>query len=84
MRTIDKIITKVNTTFGAPMGRGNKGTRPTTNNRIFKKNQITLFDCAVPMIEHGAYDRGGAYWGIGTQLRVCYTKDLTYIEFYRL
>jgi hypothetical protein len=42
-----------------------------------------IFDSAVPMSD-GAYDRGGAYWGIGKQLRVKYTKDLTYIKFYRL
>jgi hypothetical protein len=74
MRTIDKIITTVPCRFGAPMGRANVGTRPTD-----KK----VFDCAVPMID-GAYDRGGAYWGWGNQLRVSYTKDLSYVEFYRI
>lgn len=87
-RTIDKIITKVNGQYGAPMGRHNVGTRPVTiisgpNGRIFKKNQIKVYDCAVPMRGDGAYDKGGAYWGIGKQLRVAYTKDLSYIEFYR-
>lgn len=57
------------------MGRSNTGTAPTDGTRIF--------DRAVPMID-GAYDRGGAYWGIGPQLRVKYTRDLSYIEFYRL
>lgn len=48
---------------------------------------IKVFDCAVPM--NGAYDKGGAYWGLPSpgegmgQLRVSYTKDLTYINFYR-
>lgn len=88
MRTIDKIITKVNGKHGAPMGRYNVGTQPVTitsgpNCRIVKKNQIKVFDCAVPMID-GAYDKGGAYWGMGKQLRVRYTKDLSYIEFYRV
>jgi hypothetical protein len=87
-RTIDKIITKVNGTYGAPMGRSNKGTRPVTitsgpNCRIFKKNQVKIYDCAVPMSD-SAYDKGGAYWGMGKQLRVSYTKDLSYIEFYRI
>jgi hypothetical protein len=41
-----------------------------------------VFDCKVPMIDC-AYDKGGAYWGIGRKLRVSYTKDLSYIEFYR-
>ena len=81
MRTIDKIITKVNSQYGAPMGRPNVGHKP-----FSKKTKV--FDCAVPM--NGAYDRGGAYFGLPSsgkgmgQLRVSYTKDLTYINFYRL
>lgn len=75
MQTIEKIITKVNCMYGAPMGRGDVGTKPTD-----KK----IFDCAVPMSSDSAYDRGGAYWGIAAQLRVSYTKDLSYIHFYRL
>ena len=75
MRTIDKIITKVNGKYGAPMGRHNVGNdRPT---------DCKVFDCAVPMCDD-AYDRGGAYWGRGAQLRVRYTKDCTYIRFYRI
>ncbi len=89
MRTIDKIITKVDTRFGAPMGRCNVGSFPPTvvsgrNNRILKVNnkKNRVFDCVVPMSD-GAYDKGGAYWGLGRQLRVRYTKDLLFIEFYR-
>lgn len=74
MRTIDKIIHKVDTRRGAPMGRHNVGTRPTDKR---------VFDCRVPMPD-GCYDKGGAYWGIGAELRVSYTKDLSYIEFYRV
>lgn len=74
MRTLDRIIAPVNCKYGAPMGRNNEGNKPTD-----KK----IFDCAVPMVD-GAYDRGGAYWGLGRQLRVAYTKDLSYIHFYRL
>lgn len=107
MRTIDKIITKVNCKFGAPMGRPNKGENPIKepNMEAFKKqyshvkdtylfntlyvankrelNEKTpkVFDCFVPM--NGAYDKGGAYWGLGRPLRVSYTKDLSYINFYR-
>lgn len=88
MKTIDKIITKVNGQYGAPMGRANIGEYPHTvtsgkNCRIVKKNQKTVFDCRVPMCNDGAYDKGGAYWGIGKELRVQYTKDLSYIKFYR-
>ena len=36
----------------------------------------------VPLID-GAYDKGGAYWGFPDNLRVAYTKDLSYVEFYR-
>lgn len=74
MRTIDKIITKVDGKYGAPMGRHNVGTRPPT-----KK----VYDCMVPMPD-GCYDRGGVYWGLGKELRVSYTKDLSYINFYRV
>lgn len=86
MKTIDKIITKVSTKYGAPMGRHNKGTRPTLitsgkSNKIVKRNQITIFDCAIPLTS--GYDKGGVYWGIGDELRVSYTKDLSYVEFYR-
>lgn len=76
MRTINKIITPVCSTRA--LGRSNIGTRP--------KNK-KVFDCFVPMSNDGAYDTGGAYWGApihGTKpLRISYTKDLTYIRFYR-
>ena len=75
MRTIDKIITNVSGRYGAPLGRASVGKRPKDGTRIF--------DCAVPMDSSGCYDRGGVYWGIDSQLRVEYTKDLTYIHFYR-
>lgn len=71
--TIQKIITPVNTTYGAPIGRPNVGIRPVDQE---------IFDCRVPM--DGAYDTGGAYWGLGRSLRVSYTEDLSYIEFYRV
>jgi hypothetical protein len=73
-KTIDFIICDVNSSRGAPMGRENVGTRPEGKR---------IYDCAVPMIDL-CYDKGGAYWGIGRQLRVSYTKDLSYIRFYRL
>jgi len=69
MRTINKIITPA---YGK--GRKNVGSKPTD-----KK----VFDCLVPMNSEDAYDKGGAYWGRGKPLRVSYTKDLTYIKFYR-
>jgi hypothetical protein len=74
-KTIDRIITKVDSKYGSPMGRYNVGVRPVDGTKIY--------DCQVPMIGSGDYDKGGAYWGIGPQLRVAYTKDLSYICFYR-
>jgi len=74
MRTLNNIIYNANCSRGAPVGRASIGEKP-TNKRIY--------DCHVPMTADGAYDRGGAYWGIGKKLRVSYTKDLTYIHFYR-
>lgn len=87
--TISKIIHPVNCQYGAPMGRANVGTRPHTitsgkNCKIVKSNQPVIFDRVVPMSQDAGYDKGGAYWGIGSApLRVAYTKDMTYIEFYR-
>lgn len=81
LRTIDKIIYEVDGRRGAPMGRSNVGDCP--NNFPKHSEYKKVFDCAVPMSSCGAYDKGGAYWGIGKQLRVKYTKDLSYIKFYR-
>jgi hypothetical protein len=86
---IARVIPEVNTRYGAPMGRMNRGQQPETvtsgpNNRILKKNQVKIYDKRVPMSPCGAYDRGGAYWGIDRELRVRFTADLSYIEFYRI
>ncbi len=75
MRTIDKIITRVNCERGAPMGRSSFGVKP--------DNGTKVYDCAVPMSSDSAYDKGGAYWGLGQQLRVQYTKDISFVRFYR-
>jgi hypothetical protein len=84
---LSDIITPVSTKYGAPMGRPNVGQQPITvvsgrNGRIVKKNQIKVYDKRVPLTE--GYDQGGAYWGIGPELRVRFTKDLSYIEYYRI
>lgn len=91
-RTIDKIITKVNCKSGAPMSRLNVGSAPNPfvkglhgGKTVKKFRAVKVYDCLVPM--NGAYDRGGVYWGMALHgvkpLRVKYTKDLSYIEFYR-
>lgn len=84
---IAELIPPVNCFYGAPMGRPNVGNQPITivrgrNGRICKKDQTKIYDKRVPM--DGAYDEGGAYWGLGKELRVRFTKDLSYIEFYRM
>ena len=74
IRTIDKIITKVNCKYGSPMGRNSYGEKPIDKTRVY--------DCKIPLYD-GAYDKGGAYWGLPANLRVSYTKDLSYVRFYR-
>lgn len=77
-RTLDEIIYPVGLVGGgAPRGRCNVGTKPTDKTKVY--------DCYVPM--NGDYDKGGAYWGSNCHksgfMRVSYTKDLSYINFYR-
>lgn len=86
--TLAKIIVPVSGKYGAPMGRSNVGTELPIAAKVYS-GKVKSYDCAVPMCSCcGAYDIGGAYWGsnrmndIG-QLRVQYTKDLSFIRFYR-
>ena len=65
---------RLDTKFGAPMGRANVG---------FPPEDVRIYDRALPMCEPG-YDKGGAYWGIGPEMRVRFTADLSYVEYYRL
>lgn len=83
---LSEIITQVNCQYGAPMGRANVGSQPITitsgnNCRIVKKNQTKVYERKVNLID--GYDKGGAYWGYPNNLYVRFTKDLTYVEFYR-
>lgn len=86
---ISVLIPEVSGKYGAPIGRANVGTEPPTitsgpNCKVYKKNQVKVYDKRVPMCSCcGAYDKGGAYWGLGAQLRVRFTKDLSFIQFYR-
>lgn len=84
---LSSIITPVNTNYGAPLGRPNVGVQPITvirdNGRIVKKDQEKVYERVV-RLDNGGYDAGGAYWGLGSELRVRFTKDLSYIEFYRV
>lgn len=71
-KALTRILSPVNCQYGAPMGRANIGQAP---------KDKPILDSLVPLTE--GYDKGGAYWGSPGNLRVKYTKDLTYIEFYR-
>lgn len=70
-RTIDRIVYPVNSKYGAPMGRQGKGDKP--GGKVFD----------TPVILNEGYDKGGAYWGLPNNLRVKYTADLSYVQFYR-
>ena len=67
------IICDLNCKFGAPMGRSNAGEKP-NNQKVF---------CRRVPLDAGGYDKGGAYWGIGSPLYVEYSADGTYIKFFR-
>ena len=83
---LSEIITPVNCKYGAQMGRSNVGSEPVTttsgnNGRICKSHQVKVYQKRVPLVN--GYDQGGAYWGIGKPLHVRFTKDLTFIQFFR-
>ena len=83
---ISEIITQLNCTYGAPMGRPNIGKQPVTitsgkNCRIVKSNQVKVYTKKVQLID--GYDNGCAYWGFPNNMYVRFTKDLSYIEYYR-
>jgi len=85
---ITRVIPEVSGKYGAPMGRPDRDTRTTlgefSDGTIIKDDREPHYDKRVPMCTCcGAYDRGGAYWGIGAQLRVQFNRNLTYIHFYR-
>jgi hypothetical protein len=84
---LSDIITNVSTKYGAPLGRRNIGSQPVTvirgkRGRICKKDQVKVYEKRVPLMD-GGYDRGGAYWGTPSNLYVRFTKDLSYIEYFR-
>ena len=72
----DSIICMVDSRRGAPMGMANIGDRKSVKGqRIYCRK--------VPLTHDGAYDKGGAYWGIGYPLYVEYTLDKSYVRFFR-
>jgi hypothetical protein len=78
------VLEKLDGKYGAPMGRGNVNDCPliTDENGIEYTEPGKTFDRRIELDGQG-YDKGGAYWGRGTELRVTYNQDLTYINFYR-
>jgi hypothetical protein len=69
------VLSPVDCTRGAPMGRSNHGEKPEGKRKVCRK--IDLHD--------GDYDKGGAYWGYvpGHPLYVEYDDSLDYIRFFR-
>jgi hypothetical protein len=78
------IFTKAYSKYGASMGRCDINTcnKQIVNGKVMYEIG-KLFDRAVTLYEYGCYDKGGAYWGQGAQLRVEYNIDLTFVRFYR-
>ena len=71
--TYDHILYKVDGKYGAPMGR---------NPSVLTESYGRIYDRKVSLTD--GYDKGGAYWGNGPELRVKYSLDGLYYEFYRL
>ena len=84
------VIDKTDGRYGAPMGRGNVNDCPLATKYEGEYFHIDwkwydtgkTFDRIVPL-DGGGYDAGGAYWGTGSELRVTYNEDLTFVRFYR-
>ena len=79
----DRLVGPVNAKFGAPRGR--RDCPPDGIWDFYDENwaDFPYFDRIVPL-DSGGYDKGGAYWGISSRpLRVRYSKDGQYWQFYR-
>lgn len=87
------VTPKVSCKYGAPMGRLNVGVllpcgRVQTEVLIDgvwytkKLSKRKIYTKSVPLTD--GYDRGGAYWGIGTPLMCDYTPCGNYRKYYRL
>ena len=78
----DGLVGPVNTRYGAPMGRSDCPPDGIWEFSDENWSDFPYFDRAVPL-DSGGYDRGGAYWGLGSPLRVRYSKDGQFWQFYR-
>ena len=72
----DLLIDTVGSIYGSPHGRSNIG-----NRKAVKRKQV--YRKRVFLIYGKAYDKGGAYWGMGDPLFVEYTLDRSYVRFFR-
>lgn len=84
----NRIVCRVDGSRGAPMGRSSKlvpvdkyGLSDHTKNPV-SWDFTPHFDRRV-LLDSGAYDRGGAYWGFPGNVRVRFSKDGQYWQFYR-
>jgi len=68
------ILYPVSCKSGAPMGRASYGEKP-KNKKIFGYKVI---------LDNEGYEKSGVYWGLPNNLRVQFTKDLSYVRFYRV
>lgn len=91
----NKVVCPVSTKYGAPMGRHNiypdnaptwfENTSILTAKAHIRRHGdgiLNVYDRIVPL-DSGGYDKGGAYWGLGSRLRVAFNHDLSFIIFYR-
>ena len=78
------LVTKVNSSRGAPMGRRNEcaigGVVTAPAKFPFEHPALKVHLRKVPL-DSGGYDQGGAYWGLGTPLYVAWAcaEDLDQI-----
>ena len=70
----NKVVCPVNLRYGAPMGR--------QSNPPKSWEGIPRYDRKV-LLDSGGYDKHGAYWGLGGELRLRISKDFQNWEFYR-
>jgi hypothetical protein len=70
------VTPKVNSKFGAPMGRYDK-------NCVGKHDEIPKTSTRRIYLDRGGYDNGGAYWGLGSPLYATYSKCGKIITYHR-
>lgn len=69
MSTKKPPLTQLSTEFGAPMGRASDSIPD-------PQSPIKIYIGLLPMMSDGAYDKGGAYWGIGQPIyRACWYDE---------